>query len=38
MHLIWATEEFVLKTRPYPGFPILLHEDMRSAEPAISGA
>lgn len=34
MHLIWATEEFFLKTRPYPGFPILLHEDMRSAEPA----
>jgi integrase/recombinase XerD len=34
MHLIWATEEFVLKTRPYPGFPILLHEDMRSTEAA----
>jgi integrase len=32
MHLIWATEEFLLKTRPYPGFPILLHEDLSSAE------
>ena len=34
MHLIRATEDFVLKTLPYPGFPILLHEDMSSAEAA----
>ena len=34
MHLIRATEDFVLKTLPYPGFPILLHEDMSSAESA----
>jgi integrase len=36
MHLIWATEEFVLKTRPYPGFPILLDGAMRSVESANS--
>ena len=34
MHLIWATQEFTLQTRPYPGFPILLDEEMRSAEAA----
>ncbi|HDR8961663.1 site-specific integrase [Burkholderia vietnamiensis] len=34
MHLISSTEEFVLTTRPVPGFPIILWEDMRSCEPA----
>ena len=34
MHLIWATQEFTLKQRPYPGFPILLDAEMRSVEAA----
>lgn len=34
MNLIWATEDFVLQRRPYPGFPILLDEEMRSVIPA----
>lgn len=31
MHLIWATEDFTIGGRPYPGFPIVLHESMESA-------
>lgn len=34
MHLVWATEDFTLRQRPYPGFPILLDGEMRSVEPA----
>lgn len=30
MHLIWATEDFVIGGRPYPGFPIVLNESMES--------
>lgn len=30
MQLIWATEEFVVKGRSYPGFPILLYDGMES--------
>lgn len=30
MNLIWATEDFSLKGRPYPGFPILLDDEMHS--------
>lgn len=31
MHLIWATSDFVIGGRPYPSFPILLHDSMESA-------
>jgi len=31
MHLIWATEDFTINGRPYPGFPIVLHDSMESA-------
>ncbi|HHT8903194.1 TPA: tyrosine-type recombinase/integrase [Burkholderia cenocepacia] len=34
MHLISSTEEFVLTTRPVPGFPIILWENMLSCGPA----
>lgn len=30
MHLITATREFVIGYQPYPGFPILLRDDMQS--------
>ena len=36
MHLIWATEDFVFNQRPYPRFPIILNEEMRSVAPANS--
>jgi len=31
MHLIWATDDFTMAGRPYPGFPIVLHDSMESA-------
>lgn len=31
MHLIWATEDFMIGGRPYPGFPIILHRSLESA-------
>lgn len=31
MHLIWATEDFTICGRPYPGFPIVLHDSLESA-------
>jgi len=31
MHLIWATEDFIIAGRPYPGFPLVLHETLESA-------
>ncbi len=31
MHLIWATEDFTIGGRPYPGFPIVLHDSLESA-------
>lgn len=31
MHLIWATTDFTIGGRPYPGFPIVLHESLESA-------
>jgi integrase/recombinase XerD len=34
MQLIWATEEFVVKGRSYPGFPILLYDGMESCTQA----
>lgn len=34
MHLIAATHELVIGYRPYPGFPILLWDDMRSCREA----
>lgn len=33
MELIWATEDFVIAGRPYPGFPILLWDTMESCVP-----
>jgi integrase len=36
MHLVWASEKFAIMTRPKPGFPILLHEEGKSCEPANS--
>lgn len=36
MHLITATSDFVIKGRPYPGFPILLHDDMADCAEANS--
>ena len=34
MELVWATEDFVIAGRPYPGFPILLWDSMESCVPA----
>lgn len=34
MELVWATEEFLIAGRPYPGFPILLDDHMASFIPA----
>lgn len=34
MELVWATEDFVVKGQPYPGFPILLYDSMESCIPA----
>lgn len=31
MHLIWATDDFTMAGRPYPGFPIVVHDSMESA-------
>lgn len=31
MHLIWATSDFTISGRPYPGFPIIVHDSMESA-------
>jgi hypothetical protein len=31
MHLIWATEDLTIGGRPYPGFPIVLHDSLESA-------
>ncbi|PZO07982.1 MAG: integrase [Lysobacteraceae bacterium] len=31
MQLIWATSDFIIGGRPYPGFPIVLHDSMESA-------
>lgn len=31
MHLIWATMDFTIGGRPYPGFPIVLRESLESA-------
>ena len=31
MHMIWATEDFTIDGRPYPGFPIVLHDSLESA-------
>jgi integrase/recombinase XerD len=31
MHLIWATEDFTIAGRPYPRFPLVLHESLESA-------
>lgn len=33
MNLVWSTTDFVLSGQPYPGFPILLDDDMRSVGP-----
>lgn len=30
MYLIWATQEFTMGGRPYPGFPIILNDSMES--------
>ncbi|MDU8361087.1 tyrosine-type recombinase/integrase [Pseudomonas syringae group sp. J309-1] len=34
MELVWATKEFVISGRSYPGFPILLMDTMESCVPA----
>lgn len=34
MELIWASKEYVLGGRPYPGFPIILTDEMESFLPA----
>lgn len=34
MELVWATEDLVIASRPYPGFPILLWDSMNSCAPA----
>ncbi|MFJ4455951.1 tyrosine-type recombinase/integrase [Pseudomonas sp. NPDC089392] len=34
MELVWATGDFVIAGRPYPGFPILLWDSMESCAPA----
>lgn len=34
MELVWATKDFVIAGRPYPGFPILLWDTMESCAPA----
>jgi integrase len=34
MHLIWATSDFTIGGRAYPGFPILLHDSLESAAEA----
>lgn len=31
MHLIWATADFTIGGRAYPGFPIVLHDSLESA-------
>lgn len=36
MELMWATNELVLASRAYPGFPILLWDSMRSCTPVNS--
>ena len=30
MELVYSTEDFLLRGKPYPGFPILLHDTMES--------
>lgn len=30
MELIWASEEFLISGRPYPDFPIIVYDDMKS--------
>ncbi|MBV4478633.1 tyrosine-type recombinase/integrase [Pseudomonas khavaziana] len=34
MELVWATEQFVIGGQSYPGFPILLNDNMESLIPA----
>lgn len=34
MELVWATKDFVIAARSYPGFPILLWDTMESCVPA----
>lgn len=34
MELVWATDDYKIMGRGYPGLPILLHDDMSSCTPA----